>query len=67
MESKKKKIVREALGDSDDEGVAGQGKEAALPNLSDSEDEGKKEVKHQKSLKRNIIFTCNFVKYFDQY
>ena len=39
--------MREALGDSDDEGAEGQGNEAALPNLSDSEDEGKKEVKHQ--------------------
>ena len=36
--------MREALGDSDDEDGEGQGQTAALPNLSDSEDEGKKEV-----------------------
>jgi len=41
--SKKKKVVKDALGDSDDEGGKGSGDEGgdkALPALSDSEDEG---------------------------
>ena len=39
MESKKKKVVKEALGDSDDEGGAGEGA-PALPAVSDSDGEG---------------------------
>lgn len=46
MEKKKKKVVREALGDSDDE-KEGEKKGGAVPNLSDSENEGEKEKKSE--------------------
>jgi len=50
MEAKKKKVVKDALGESDEEGDAskGEGEKGALPALSDSENEGEKKEDSEK-------------------